>query len=384
MWIQRGISSKLEEAVGSFPAILLTGARQVGKTSLFKKIYPKHNFVTLDLPSHAELAENRPEEFLNRFPPPVIIDEVQYAPALFRYLKIKIDENRHRYGQFLLTGSQKFALMKGASESLAGRCAVLELETLSLKEATAAKQISETEMMFWGGFPELQSRTDLDPNLFFQSYISTYLERDVRSLLHVGQLRDFERFVRACGFRSGQVLNKAELARDVGISPPTANEWLSVLQASNQILLLEPWFNNKTKGLIKSPKIYMADTGLLCSLVGLQSIEELLRSPLLGAIWETFIFAELRKRETFKTGSWALWFWSDRNLEADFLVAKGGRFKLMEAKFSENPPRQDALKLEQIAEKIGRDKVDAMTIISRTKEGYPLSPSVMTVPVKDL
>lgn len=270
--------------------VVLTGARQTGKTSTVRRLFPHHSFVSLDLPTEAEQAEKEPHRFLQRHPPPVIIDEVQYAPGLFRHLKAEVDANRAAYGQFLLTGSQKFTLMANVSDSLAGRADIMELETLSYAEMRAAlPQFQVAEAMVSGGFPELHANPEIGPVAFYHSYLATYLERDVRSLAHVGSLRDFERFLRACALRSANLLNKADLARDVGISPSTANQWLSILEASGQIALLEPWFSNRTRSITKSPKLYLADTGLLCALLNIRSVADLGQSPAIGAIWETFV-----------------------------------------------------------------------------------------------
>ncbi|HCU25921.1 MAG TPA: hypothetical protein DF383_12965 [Deltaproteobacteria bacterium] len=384
MWIQREISNKILGIAKQFPALILTGARQVGKTSLLERLFPDFHFVSLELPSMADFAEKAPQEFIGRHPPPLIIDEVQYAPGLFRYLKHWIDQDRHRYGQFLLTGSQKFTLMKNVSESLAGRAAILELETLSWHEIQSFAPTSELEVILRGGFPELQSRREVDARIFFQSYVATYLERDVRSLLQVGHLRDFERFLRACALRSGQILNKSELARDVGVSPTTANEWLSVLQTSNQVILLEPWFRNKTKAMVKSPKLYLADLGLLCHLLGISTAEELLRSPLIGAIWETFIFSEIRKRQIRERGNWEAFFWRDlRGLECDFLIHHGGRFQLIETKFAENPDARDAVKLEKISEILGKKNIESRILLLRGDHSFPISEEVKAVSFRE-
>jgi predicted AAA+ superfamily ATPase len=199
---------------------VLTGARQTGKTSTFRRLFPQHEFVSLDLPTQAEQAEKEPESFLRQHPAPVIIDEVQYAPGLFRYLKIAVDAGRSDHGRFLLTGSQKFTLMTSVSESLAGRADIVELETLSLHEIrTALPKTTLEDAIVRGGFPELHAHPDIDHVAFYNSYLATYLERDVRSLANVGSLRDFERFLRACALRSANLLNKRDLARDVGISP---------------------------------------------------------------------------------------------------------------------------------------------------------------------
>src|SRR5258708_2013377 len=270
----------MQRSVKTRPVVVLTGARQTGKTSTFLRLFPKHAFVSLDLPAEAEQAEKEPGTFLQRHPPPVLIDEVQYAPGLFRHLKGAVDAHRPRNGQFLLTGSQKFTLMKNVSESLAGRADIAELETLSFAEIRP--ELPQTVLHYptvRGGFPELHANPDIDGSAFYNSYLVTYLERDVRSLANVGSLRDFERFLRACALRSANLLNKADLARDVGIAPSTANQWLSTLEASGQIVLLEPWFSNRTKSIIKSPKLYLADTGLLCALLNIHSQDTLGQAP---------------------------------------------------------------------------------------------------------
>lgn len=358
MWIEREISNKIIKLSLQYPSLVLTGARQVGKTSLLRKLFPDHSFVSLDLPSLSEMAENNPEEFLRKYPPPVLIDEVQYAPALFRFLKVYIDQNRHAYGQIIMTGSQKFSLMKEVSESLAGRCAIMELEGLSLNE------LGETELgdnlamrCLKGGFPQIHASEEMDLLVFYQSYLATYLERDIRSLIKVGQLRDFERFIRACAYRNGQLINKSDIARDVGISAPTANEWLSALQASNQIVLLEPWFSNQNKSMVKSPKLYFQDTGLLCYLLNIEQPDHLRSSPFWGSIFETLIFSEIRKRFLSLKGAWDLWFWrNQKGLEVDFLYHRGGEFVLIEAKGKESPNKKDFTNLEKIVEMLGRKR----------------------------
>ena len=282
--------------------------------------------LSLDLPTEAEQAEKEPHNFLRRHPSPAIIDEVQYAPDLFRHLKVAIDASRTRNGQFLLTGSQKFTLMNRVSESLAGRADIADLETLSFSEIRGALPRTGIETaIVRGGFPELHANPDIDHTAFYNSYLATYLERDVRTLANVGNLRDFERFLRACALRSANLLNKADLARDVGIAPSTANHWLSTLEASGQVVLLEPWFSNRTKSIVKSPKLYLADTGLLCALLNIRSEEALRGSPAAGAIWETFVFAQLRGRERRAGHAGSLFFWRDRTREVDFVVDVGGQ-----------------------------------------------------------
>src|SRR6202051_312631 len=385
MWISRDIEARLQRSARTRPVVVLTGARQTGKTSTFRRLFPDHKFVSLDLPTEAEQAEREPQSFLQRHPPPVIIDEVQYAPGLFRHLKVAVDANRTRNGQFLLTGSQKFTLRKSVSESLAGRADMVELETLSLAEIRAAlpKTVIENAIVR-GGFPELHANPEIDAVAFYNSYLATYLERDVRSLANVGSLRDFERFLRACALRSANLLNKADLARDVGISPTTANHWLSTLEASGQIVLLEPWFSNRTKSIVKSPKLYLADTGLLCALLNIRSETALRQAPGAGAIWETFIFAQLRERERRAGRVGSLFFWRDRTREVDFVVDAGGRFELFEAKWTELPDLGDTVNLVFVRNVIGKSRVIAGGVVSRTPNSFPFPNGFRALPVTEL
>src|ERR1700757_4180722 len=385
MWIPRSVEPRLQSSAKTRPVVVLTGARQTGKTSTFLRLFPKHAFVSLDLPAEAEQAEKEPGTFLQRHPPPVLIDEVQYAPGLFRHLKVAVDANRTRNGQFLLTGSQKFTLMKNVSESLAGRADIAELETLSLSEIQSALPKATPEnAIVRGGFPELHADPDIDHVAFYNSYLATYLERDVRSLANVGSLRDFERFLRACALRSANLLNKADLARDVGIAPSTANHWLSTLEASGQVVPLEPWFSNRTKSIVKSPKLYLADTGLLCALLNIRSEDALHQSPAAGAIWETFVFAQLRSRERRAGRLGSLFFWRDRTREVDFVVDVGGRLDLFEAKWTELPADGDAVNLNFVRTVVGKSRVGGGSVISRTPNSFPLSNGFRAVPVSEL
>lgn len=373
-WIPREIETRLKTAVSQRPVVALTGARQTGKTSLLRHLFPDYKLVSLDLPSEAEAAEMDGQTFLARHGQPLIIDEVQYAPQLFRYLKNAVDNKRTQPGQYLLTGSQKFTLMKALSDSLAGRVEVLELETLSTNEILDFDSHYTTEaLIIRGGYPELYANPELDPAVYYRSYMSTYLERDVRQLLNVTSLRDFERFIRATALRSGQLLNKAELARDVGIYPTTANEWLSVMQASNQIVILEPWFSNQTKTLVKTPKLYFADTGLLCAILNVASIENLVNSPFRGAIWETFVFAQLRKRQIAQQGHWTINFWREKNNEVDFLIDHGGRFDLIEAKWSEFPDNGALSGFKAFSTKKYAKGINSKSVICRTANQFPLA-----------
>ncbi len=365
--------------------IVFTGARQSGKASTFRRLFPNHEFVSLDLPTEAEQSEKEPNGFLHRHPPPVIIDEVQYPPGVFRYLKSAVDASRTRYGQFLLTSSQKFTLMNSISESLAGRADIVELETLSWAEIRAALPQTVLEsVIVRGGFPELYANPDIDMVAFYNSYLATYLERDVWSLANVGSLRDFERCLRACALRSANLLNKADLARDVGIAPSTANHWLSTLEASGQIMLLEPCFSNRTKSIVKSPKLYMADTGLLCALLNIRSQDALRQSPAAGAVWETFVFAQLRARERRAGRVGSLFFWRDRTREVDFVADIGGKLELFEAKWAEVPASGDTVNLDFVRNAVSKRRIARGVIVCRTPNGFPLANGFHALPVTEL
>src|ERR1700683_1515362 len=385
MWIPRDVEARLKRSAKTRPVIVLTGARQTGKTSTFRHMFPDYAFVSLDLPTEAEQAEKEPDRFLQRNPPPVIIDEVQYAPGLFRHLKVAVDAHRTRNGQFLLTGSQKFTLMKNVSESLAGRADIVELETLSFSEIREALPNTELEIaIVRGGFPGLYANPDIDWVAFHNSYIATYLERDVRALASGGNLGDLERFLRACARRTANLSNKAALARDVGIAPSTANQWLSMLEASGQVVLLEPWFSNRSKSIVKSPKLYIADTGLLCALLNIRSEEALRQSPAVGAVWETFVFAQLRGREQRGRRTGSLFFWRDRTREVDFVADTGGRLELFEAKWTELPDVGDTVNLDFVRNVVGKSRVTAAAVVCRTANGFPLPNGFRALSVNEL
>lgn len=301
----------------------------------------------------AEQAEESPEEFLAANPPPVLIDEVQYAPALFRHLKMRVDNDRDANGRFILTGSQSFPLMKGVADSLAGRCVWKELENLSLEEIHATKPLGIApsgwpDLIARGFFPELWKRPELPTDEFMASYVAAYLERDVRQILNVGSLRDFERFLGLLAVRSGSLLNKSDLARDTGISVRAASDWISVLEASGQLVLLEPWFENLGKRAVKTPKVLIRDPGLLCFLLGLGA-DTLAGSPLRGPVWETFVLAEIRKLNAASIHPGRLWFYRDQGgREVDLLLERGGVLHLIEVKWTEHPADSDTGMLDSV------------------------------------
>jgi predicted AAA+ superfamily ATPase len=357
MYIPRGLETRLQRLSRHFPAVAVSGARQTGKTTLLRHCFPTYDYVSLDLPSKAEQAETNPSAFLREHKQPVIIDEIQYAPGLLRHLKTRIDADRHANGRFLLTGSQHFSLMKGVSESLAGRIGMLDLETLSIAEIPHEADSWPTDqelirLLVRGQFPELWRVPDFPASDFYAAYVATYLERDVRQILNVTSLRDFERFLRILAARSGCILNKSDVARDVGVSVKAIGDWISVLQTSGQILLLEPWFTNIAKRIVKTPKLYFADSGLLCYLLNLTA-ETLPHSQLLGPVWETFVFSELRKRISFGEEPTDLWFYRDqRAREIDFIIETGGRLSFLEVKWREQLSETDARTIRVVSDEL--------------------------------
>jgi len=348
MWIERDIAPVLRSVADTFPAVVLTGPRQVGKTSTLERTFPDYRFVSLDVAQNAETAETRPEEFLRLNPPPVILDEIQYAPAVLRHIKTCIDQRRGENGLFVLTGSQDFKLMESVSESLAGRAAVVPFLGLSATEWEACEALRtrhERSEFFWrGSYPGLWAEVDSAParDRWYQGYVATYLERDLRNLLNVGSLRDFERFLRACAARTGQLLNMSEIGRDVGVSPTTAKEWISALQASNQLFLLEPYYRSLGKRLVKSPKLYFTDTGLAAFLAGFQGAEALLRSSACGAFWENHVVTQWLRWRDWHSPSTGLWFWRDQSgNEVDLVVETNQQLHPIEIKRTETPGPRD-------------------------------------------
>ena len=338
MWLGREISEQIKDVTKVRPCVVLTGARQTGKSSLLMRLFPDYEYVSLDLPSLAAEAKENGTYFLEKRSLPLIIDEIQYVPELLRFLKIAIDKKRATYGQYLLTGSQKFSLMKGVSESLAGRLAVLECHSLSIRELAKHfhKTLTPTLVAEWlvkGGYPELHAN-NLQPARFFADYVATYLERDVRQLLNVKDLAQFDKFLRLLALRSGQVLNMNTLASDVGMSAPTIKQWLSVLEASNVIFLLKPFYKNFGKRLVKSPKLYFLDTGLLCFLTGIFSPQSLLESSLLGSFFETLALGQLVRSYNNRGLPAQIYYFRDsRGTEIDFMVAEGNKLTLYESKW---------------------------------------------------
>jgi hypothetical protein len=388
MWIDRQVTDSVLRDLGSFPVVVLTGPRQVGKTSLTERIFPGHRYVSLDAGAHAEMAQTRPEEFLARYPAPAIYDEVQHAPALFRHIKALVDSRRGENGLFVLTGSQSLPLMRSVSDSLAGRAAVIPLLGLSAGEwASVAADSPDFAGFAWrGSFPALWCH-DPPPSRdrWYQSYVATYLERDVRSLLNVGNLRDFERFIRACAARVAQTLNMSEIGRDVGVSTQTARNWTSVLEASGQIALLEPYHRSLGKRLAKSPKLYFTDTALAAFLSGHADADAMWRSPQAGALFENHVVSQWLRWRNWVEPSAGLWYWRDQGgNEVDLLVERGGRLWAIECKLTERPSPRDARGIGRLRSFYGDDAVAGAFVACTASAPHGIAPGVAAVPGWDV
>jgi len=364
MYIHRAIEKPLKEALSQFPAVLITGPRQAGKSTLLQHTLKNYHYVTLDDPMIRAMANNDPELFLSTHDTPLIIDEIQYAPELLSYIKMSIDKNRREHGRFVLTGSQTFQLMKGVSESLAGRIAILQLYPLSWEEIDVspfedkrvAKQIVQ------GFYPQFFAEPHTDWNLWYSSYIATYLERDVRNIKSISDLGRFQTFLSLLAARAGNLLNMAEIGKECGISQPTVKDWISILESTYIIFILKPFHNNRTKRLVKSPKIYFVDTGLLCYLLGIDSGERLLRASVGGHIFENMVIVEFMKRLSkipqrveysfYRTAS---------GVEVDLVVERGGKMEAYEIKFAKTLSRDMAQQLNLFSTE---HKVDISTVLS--------------------
>ena len=345
----------LTQASHQYPVVLVCGPRQVGKTTLLKHLAENNRkYVSLDDPFIRALAQNDPQLFLKQYKAPLLIDEIQYAPALLPYIKMTVDETGQK-GAYWLTGSQQFQLMKGVSESLAGRIAIVNLLGFSRAELHGAPfsdapfipgqgegsripAVSADTLykeMLDGYFPAVVDESGFNRDLYYSSYLQTYLQRDVRDLTQVGDLSVFTTFIRACAARTGQLLNIHDIARDAGITDITARKWLSILEAGFIIYLLQPWHSNLTKRLIKTPKLYFFDTGLCAWLTGYSTPETLFSGALSGALFETLAVTELIKSWWFRGKTPPVYFYRDRDgVEIDVVLDLEGKLHPLEIKRS--------------------------------------------------
>ncbi|MCL2321748.1 MAG: ATP-binding protein [Oscillospiraceae bacterium] len=404
MYINRHIEDTIKRISKMFGSIIVTGPRQVGKTTVLKKITEDMTYVTLDDPFVLQSAILEPGTFFKNMPPPIFIDEIQYAPNLFRFIKMFIDKENKK-GQFFLSGSQQFQMMKNVSESLAGRIGILNLLGISLRELENIdfnKPFMPTseyyndrrahlkefeykniwEIIHRGSMPELASNKDYDWSVYYGSYMKTYIERDVRELTQVGDEVKFLRFMTCIAASTGQLLNLASVSRDVGISQPTADRWLSILQASNIIYLLQPYYNNITKRAIKTPKVYFTDTGLAAYLTRWFTPDVLLIGAQSGAFFETFVLAEILK-SYYNAGILdpAIYFYRDKEQnEIDFIIEENGILYPIEVKKHADPDRNDISTFE-ILDKISGMKRGPGGVICMYDRLIPLKDDDMVIPI---
>jgi predicted AAA+ superfamily ATPase len=329
--ISRAIEKQLSRAAKAFSAVVVTGPRRSGKTWLLRHQFPKAQYFLFEDPDVIGRFRADPQGFLDGVTPPVILDEIQNVPEVFNFVRSRIDQNPGKKGQWFLTGSQESSLMQNVSESMAGRAAILQMLPLSLSESPKVSLLR-------GGYPEVILRPNA-AELWFSSYTQTYLERDVRNASAIVSLETFRRFMSLLATRHGAVLNMSEFSAPLGVSVPTVSRWLDILETSGLILRLPPFFENVGKRLIKAPKIYWLDSGLVCHLLGIRSSAELERSPFLGAIFEGAVASEIIKSQVNQGQRKALYYFRDQQgLEVDFIkLNDGGTATLIEAKATRSP-----------------------------------------------
>lgn len=401
MYIRRKIEDQLEYLSRHYPVIVISGARQTGKTTMIKEVCGKSDditYVTLDYPRIRDLARNDPELFLQQYPAPVIIDEIQYAPELLAYIKIRIDENSAP-GQYFLTGSQMFRLMKNVSESLAGRVGILSLYGLSRAEILSTKEspflpgqnleimTEETittvfDKIYRGSMPKVIVDPQLTPETYFGDYMQTYIERDIRDLVEIKNESKFQKFISSIAVRTGQELNLSDIGKDVGMDSKTVDHWLSLLLTSGLVYLLQPYSGNTIKRIVKRPKLYFMDTGLACYLSLWNDPRVLEQSAMAGAMFETYVVSEIIKQYANKgidVRSRLAYYRDSNGKEIDLIIIKNGVLYPIEIKKSADPGK-DALKnftvLDSLPNEIGEGAVICLASMI-----YPLDSKNRVVPI---
>ena len=334
-YINRLLKDKAALLLSKFPFLAIIGPRQSGKTTFAKQLRPDFTYVNLELPEYREFAKSDPLAFLKSYQNGVILDEIQWVPELFSYLQVLSDE-RNKPGEYLLTGSQNFLLSSQITQSLAGRVALLQLLPFSLKELEVHYKIARWEELALGGGYPRKYQFDIDPTDFYPNYIQTYLERDVRQILNIKDLAAFQKFIQLLAGRAGQLFNQHNFANELGVTNKTIDSWLGVLEASFVAFRLPPYYQNFNKRILKTPKVYFYDTGVLCSLLGIRKYTDLNLHFARGQVFENLVVTELMKEELNQGNKAAFYFWRDSNQsEVDLLQEKDGKLIAIEIKASE-------------------------------------------------
>ncbi len=399
-YLKRSLESVITKAAKEFPAVVVTGPRQSGKTTLLKHLFAKKlRLVSLELPDVRAAAEEDPRGFLDLYPPPVIFDEVQHAPSLLPYIKERIDARRDRAGQYLLTGSQNLQLAQGLTESLAGRAAILRLLPMTGREldrrpgapfpwerkgvphlGNALPPGKLWDRFLRGFYPEPATSPRKDEALWQGGYVQTYLERDVRSVRQVGDLSQFQAFLRLLAGRSSQLLDLSSLSRDLGVAVNTVKVWLSVLEATYQVIILRPYFSNAGKRLVKAPKVYFMDVGTLCYLAGLRDPLHAMSGPMGGAIFETAVIGEVCRTMAHRGVEPRLYFWrTATGTEVDLVIETEAGLVPVEVKLAATPNPAMAKGIEAFRKDYG-DRVQRGYVIHSGSDALPLASSVLGWP----
>lgn len=399
MYIERTLEKHILKLTKQFKVLLVTGARQVGKSTLLKHCDKRRNYVTLDDYNVREMAINEPELFLQRYKAPLIIDEIQYAPNLLSYIKIAVDNSEEK-GQYWLTGSQQFHMMKNITESLAGRVAIIDLKGFSLKEIDNNDQLAFLptdkfieemrnnskkydlfgiyERIWKGSYPELNVNNDLDWETFYKSYLQTYIERDIKDLNAVKNEMDFLKFLKVLAARTGQMLNYADISNEVGVSIPTIKSWVSILVSSNIVYLLQPYFSNFNKRIVKTPKLYFLDTGLCSYLTNWNNAQVLESGAMSGAIFETFVVSEIIKSYVHNVKEPNIYYYRDKDKkEIDVIIENNGKLYPIEIKKSANPDKNMIKNFSVIPE----NQIGDGAIICLVDKDLPITKNVNAIPI---
>ena len=403
-YYERTITPDIPRVSKNFKALLITGPRQVGKTTLMKQIAEKNRkLADLSNETDRDLAQIDPKGFLDTYSPPVFIDEVQYAPGLFSYIRMFVDKS-NKNGQIWMTGSQQFELMEQVSDSLAGRIAIIELQGLSIYERNSIglqqkpflpsakpamllkhKNVNETFKVIWqGAFPEVIKKDAKDRRYFYESYTRTYIERDVRKIINVHDETIFRTFIKVIAARTAQELNLNDIAKDVGIAPNTVKHWLSILKTSGLIFLLHPFSRNVTKRLTKTPKIYFLDTGLAAHLAGWTTPESLEAGVSSGAFFETFVIGEILKSYWHNGENPEVYFYRDSDgKEIDLLIYQNNKYYPIEIKKHSTPKLSDITAFSTFG-KISGINLGYGCEICLTPDLQPLSPTATAMSIWDM